>query len=202
MSRFALATNAEGKEAFLTSTQTYRDNSHQRIYTGIVIAGIVILIDTCLENDPDRFPASEGSTAAASAYRFFVSRSLPLTMRRFHNTKWCAMWKQLLRYTTRCEHVQSKASLNQAHLSASRDMDQFSLNKKVYEGKSSVVYTATDIQSETPVAIKLYKKKSLSTLNKWVMVGLCIAPRWYRYIKIMIINPWRQEISRACLPPC
>jgi len=45
-------------------------------------------------------------------------------------------------------------------------MDQFRLHKKVYEGKSSVVYTATDIQSETPVAIKMYKKKCLSTLNK------------------------------------
>ena len=51
---------------------------------------------------------------------------------------------------------------------AARDVEQFRLHKKVYEGKSSVVYTATDSQSGQPVAMKLYKKKMLRSLNQWV----------------------------------
>ncbi len=45
-------------------------------------------------------------------------------------------------------------------------MDDFDLHKELYRGKTSLLYSATDRRSGIPVALKLYRKRKLSTLNK------------------------------------
>ena len=45
----------------------------------------------------------------------------------------------------------------------SRSVEQFDLHKRVYAGKTSRIYTATDRQSGTPVALKIYYKAKLIT---------------------------------------
>lgn len=45
-------------------------------------------------------------------------------------------------------------------------MDQFQLHKQVYEGRTSRLFFATDKQSGMPVALKLYRKRKLTALNR------------------------------------
>ena len=46
-----------------------------------------------------------------------------------------------------------------------RNVEQFDLHERVYKGKSSRLYSATDRKSGTPIALKLYRKDKLSALN-------------------------------------
>lgn len=45
-------------------------------------------------------------------------------------------------------------------------MDAFEVHKELYRGRSSAVFYASHSASNTPVALKLYKKQRLSTLNR------------------------------------
>ena len=45
-----------------------------------------------------------------------------------------------------------------------RSVEQFDLHERVYAGKSSRVYTATDRHTGTPIALKLYRKNKLNAL--------------------------------------
>lgn len=47
-----------------------------------------------------------------------------------------------------------------------RRVEDFDLHKELYRGKTSLLYMATDKKSGTQVALKLYRKRKLSTLNK------------------------------------
>ena len=47
-----------------------------------------------------------------------------------------------------------------------RRLEDFDLHKELYRGKSSLLYMATDKQSGQQVALKLYRKRKLSTLNR------------------------------------
>jgi len=47
-----------------------------------------------------------------------------------------------------------------------RRVEDFDLHKELYRGKTSLVYMATDKQSGMQVALKLYRKRKLSTMNK------------------------------------
>ena len=44
-------------------------------------------------------------------------------------------------------------------------MEQFDLHERVYVGKTSRLYAATDRQTGTPVALKLYRKAKLTVLG-------------------------------------
>lgn len=46
-------------------------------------------------------------------------------------------------------------------------VEDFELHKELYRGKTSMLYHATDKQSGTQVALKLYRKRKLSTLNRY-----------------------------------
>ncbi|KAG2490371.1 hypothetical protein HYH03_011173 [Edaphochlamys debaryana] len=46
-------------------------------------------------------------------------------------------------------------------------VEQFELHKELYRGKTSLLYMATDRQSGTQVALKLYRKRKLSILNRY-----------------------------------
>lgn len=46
-------------------------------------------------------------------------------------------------------------------------MEDFELHKELYRGKTSLLYQATDRKSGTIIALKLYRKRKLSTLNRW-----------------------------------
>eukprot|EP00983_Pelagomonas_calceolata_P133495 1161969-Pelagomonas_calceolata.AAC.4 len=45
-------------------------------------------------------------------------------------------------------------------------VEDFDLHKELYRGKTSLVYMATDKQSGIQVALKLYRKRKLSTMNR------------------------------------
>jgi aurora kinase len=45
-------------------------------------------------------------------------------------------------------------------------VEQFELHKELYRGKTSLLYAATDKQSGIQVALKLYRKRKLSVLNR------------------------------------
>jgi aurora kinase len=45
-------------------------------------------------------------------------------------------------------------------------VEDFDLHKELYRGKTSLVYMATDKQSGVQVALKLYRKRKLSTMNR------------------------------------
>jgi aurora kinase len=45
-------------------------------------------------------------------------------------------------------------------------MASFEVLKELYRGRSSAVFYASHCASSTPVALKLYKKRRLSTLNR------------------------------------
>jgi hypothetical protein len=45
-------------------------------------------------------------------------------------------------------------------------VEDFDLHKELYRGKTSLLYSATDRHSGIPVALKLYRKRKLSTLNR------------------------------------
>lgn len=47
-----------------------------------------------------------------------------------------------------------------------RRVDDFELHKELYRGKTSLLYSATDRRSGIPVALKLYRKRKLSVLNR------------------------------------
>lgn len=47
-----------------------------------------------------------------------------------------------------------------------RRVDDFELHKELYRGKTSLLYSATDRGSGIPVALKLYRKRKLSILNR------------------------------------
>ena len=47
-----------------------------------------------------------------------------------------------------------------------RRLEDFDLHKELYRGKSSLLYMATDKLSGQQVALKLYRKRKLSTLNR------------------------------------
>ncbi len=47
-----------------------------------------------------------------------------------------------------------------------RRVEDFELHKELYRGKTSLLYMATDKKSGTQVALKLYRKRKLSTLNR------------------------------------
>ncbi len=49
---------------------------------------------------------------------------------------------------------------------ACRRLEEFDLHKELYRGKSSLLYMATERASGMRVALKLYRKKKLSTLNR------------------------------------
>ncbi|KAJ9516181.1 hypothetical protein QJQ45_024610, partial [Haematococcus lacustris] len=46
-------------------------------------------------------------------------------------------------------------------------VDDFDLHKELYRGKTSLLYMATDRKSGMQVALKLYRKRKLSTLNRY-----------------------------------
>jgi len=48
-------------------------------------------------------------------------------------------------------------------------LEDFDLHKELYRGKCSLLYMATDKQSGQQVALKLYRKRKLSTLNRWAL---------------------------------
>jgi aurora kinase, other len=50
-------------------------------------------------------------------------------------------------------------------------VDDYDLVKQLYRGKASLLYRATCRHSNQPVALKLYRKHKLSTLN-WYQVRL------------------------------
>ena len=50
-----------------------------------------------------------------------------------------------------------------------RCVDDYDLVKQLYRGKASLLYRATCRHSNQPVALKLYRKHKLSTLN-WYQV--------------------------------
>jgi len=50
-------------------------------------------------------------------------------------------------------------------------VEDFDLHKELYRGKTSLVYMATDKQSGVQVALKLYRKRKLSTMNRWGTVS-------------------------------
>lgn len=52
------------------------------------------------------------------------------------------------------------------HNCARRRVEDFDLHKELYRGKTSLVYMATDKQSGIQVALKLYRKRKLSTMNR------------------------------------
>ena len=60
------------------------------------------------------------------------------------------------------------------HPADPRAVDNFELHKELYRGKTSLLYMATDKQSGLPVALKLYRKKKLSTLNRFVGVSYSV----------------------------
>lgn len=47
-----------------------------------------------------------------------------------------------------------------------RRVEDFELHKELYRGKTSLLYQATDRKSGTMIALKLYRKRKLSTLNR------------------------------------
>lgn len=49
---------------------------------------------------------------------------------------------------------------------ARRRVEDFDLHKELYRGKTSLLYMATDKRSGIQVALKLYRKRKLSTLNR------------------------------------
>ena len=53
-----------------------------------------------------------------------------------------------------------------------RRLEDFDLHKELYRGKSSLLYMATDKKSGQQVALKLYRKRKLSTLNRWREGGM------------------------------
>ena len=55
-----------------------------------------------------------------------------------------------------------------------RSLDDYDLEKQLYRGKASLLYSATCRQSGLRVVLKLYRKHKLSELN-WYQVRL--APR-------------------------
>lgn len=52
-----------------------------------------------------------------------------------------------------------------------RHVEQFELHKELYRGKTSLLYMATDKISGVQVALKLYRKRKLSVLNRYVVCG-------------------------------
>ncbi len=52
-----------------------------------------------------------------------------------------------------------------------RRVEDFELHKELYRGKTSLLYMATDRISGMQVALKLYRKRKLSILNRCVPVG-------------------------------
>ena len=50
-----------------------------------------------------------------------------------------------------------------------RRVEDFLLHKQLYKGKASLLYSATCRFSKIPIALKLYRKAKLSTLN-WYQV--------------------------------
>ncbi|GAX80680.1 hypothetical protein CEUSTIGMA_g8115.t1 [Chlamydomonas eustigma] len=46
-------------------------------------------------------------------------------------------------------------------------LEDFDLHKELYRGKSSLLYMATEKKSGMQIALKLYRKKKLSTLNRY-----------------------------------
>jgi len=52
------------------------------------------------------------------------------------------------------------------YVRARRRVEDFDLHKELYRGKTSLVYMATDKQSGVQVALKLYRKRKLSTMNR------------------------------------
>jgi aurora kinase len=57
------------------------------------------------------------------------------------------------------------------HAVAGRRVEDFDLHKELYRGKTSLLYMATDKKSGMQVALKLYRKRKLSTLNKSVSMA-------------------------------
>lgn len=51
-----------------------------------------------------------------------------------------------------------------------RRVEDFDLHKRLYQGKASLLYSATCKKSLLPVAVKVYRKARLSELN-WYQVG-------------------------------
>lgn len=51
-----------------------------------------------------------------------------------------------------------------------RRVEDFDLHKRLYQGKASLLYSATCKKSQLPVAVKVYRKARLSELN-WYQVG-------------------------------
>ncbi|KAL3135412.1 hypothetical protein ABBQ32_007594 [Trebouxia sp. C0010 RCD-2024] len=49
-------------------------------------------------------------------------------------------------------------------------VEDFDLHKRLYQGKASLLYSATCKKSQLPVAVKVYRKARLSELN-WYQVG-------------------------------
>ena len=58
-----------------------------------------------------------------------------------------------------------------------RRVEEFDLHKELYRGKTSLLYMATDRRSGILVALKLYRKRKLSTLNR------CAACRQCQHVK-------------------
>ena len=54
---------------------------------------------------------------------------------------------------------------------AVRRVEDFDLHKRLYQGKASLLYSATCKKSQIPVAVKVYRKARLSELN-WYQVQL------------------------------
>lgn len=54
-----------------------------------------------------------------------------------------------------------------------RCVDDYDLLKQLYRGKASLLYRATCRHSNQPVALKLYRKHKLSTLNWYQVCGRC-----------------------------
>ena len=52
---------------------------------------------------------------------------------------------------------------------AVRRVEDFDLHKRLYQGKASLLYSATCKKSQIPVAVKVYRKARLSELN-WYQV--------------------------------
>jgi hypothetical protein len=67
-----------------------------------------------------------------------------------------------------------------------RCVDDYDLVKQLYRGKASLLYRATCRHSNQPVALKLYRKHKLSTLN------------WYQ---VRGRRSGHCPISRACCSP-
>jgi len=65
--------------------------------------------------------------------------------------------------------------LSQLHAKR-RSLDDYDLEKQLYRGKASLLYSATCRQSGLRVVLKLYRKHKLSELN-WYQVRPC-ARRW------------------------